>query len=65
MREPVIARLLPPLDEVPDVSWPQLQEGARLHLHQRLLHRVANDWHPSERRTLMMIRSSPTHLAPL
>lgn len=39
----------PPSDEAPDVAWPQLQEGARLHLHQRLLHRVANHWHQSER----------------
>ena len=48
MRRPLVARLLNPLDEAPDVPWRQPQHGARLNLRQRLLHRLANHRHPPE-----------------
>ena len=48
MHEPVGAFLRHPREEAPDVAGRQPQEGARLHLRQRLLHRLANHRHTPE-----------------
>jgi len=48
MRQPLVARLLHPLDEAPDVAGRQPQHDPRLDLRQLLLHRLANHVHPPE-----------------
>jgi len=48
MRQLLVACLLHPLDEAPDVACRQPQQGARFDLRQLLLHRLANHMHPPE-----------------